>query len=508
MATVKRGQSGYRAVVMAGQYLSTKSHLALPNGLQARGVTGDAPRRASSPGASRMARKTAARHFSLAGGAKANVISRDVKAFLSQVGGNPREARYWLAQFQRATSSPFAVVEVDSSVFDSTDMVRSLAFGLAFLQRMDMKPVVVMGMSHDDAPPVGESQNSRLLVAQTQQLTEALQQQSATVLPFFSAEISPSPSSCPCSAGPSLWVDTGLLQWSLNCGMIPLICPARRDERGRAAILDSMEVTAAISHALQPHKVMFLTNTGGLRFASQVLDTVWLPGDLPQLSMAPWLSAKERHRVAGIARLLHRLPTESSAVITSADTLLTELFSHRGTGSLFKNRDPINRYTSFDGIDVNRLLALINKTFDKTLKRDYMESLKGRLHSVYLSEGYTAAAIVTLEVVNTPYLDKLVVSSTEQGQGTGHVLWECIRQDLGKLFWRSKTNNKVNPWYFKHCEGSFANGEWIVFWWGLTDIRESYELVEYAKNLPDSFQPSPLPPTQILKASLNTPASE
>lgn len=45
------------------------------------------------------------------------------------------------------------------------------------------------------------------------------------------------------------------------------------------------------------------------------------------------------------------------------------------------------RYTSFDGIDVTRLLALINKTFDKTLKRDYMESLEGRLHSVYLSEG-------------------------------------------------------------------------------------------------------------------------
>lgn len=107
MATVKRGQSGCRVVVMAGQYLSKKSHLALPNGLQPRGGAGDAPR-----GASRVAQKTETRHFSVAGGAKANVISRDVKAFLSQVGANPREARYWLAQFQRATSSPFAVVEV------------------------------------------------------------------------------------------------------------------------------------------------------------------------------------------------------------------------------------------------------------------------------------------------------------------------------------------------------------------------------------------------------------
>lgn len=84
---------------------------------------------------------------------------------------------------------------------------------------------------------------------------------------------------------------------------------------------------------------------------------------------------------------------------------------------------------------------------------------------------------------------------------TFHLLLKCLLS-------RSVCLSVCLSRYFKHCEGSFANGEWIVFWWGLTDIRESYELVEYAKNLPDSFQPSPLPPTQILTASLNTPASE
>lgn len=55
-----------------------------------------------------------------------------------------------------------------------------------------------------------------------------------------------------------------------------------------------------------------------------------LPSNLPILSTAAWLSKAQRCRVATIARLLNQLPTESSAVITSADTLLTELFSHRG----------------------------------------------------------------------------------------------------------------------------------------------------------------------------------
>ena len=60
------------------------------------------------------------------------------------------------------------------------------------------------------------------------------------------------------------------------------------------------------------------------------MDIVSMPSDLPSLTVAAWLSPAERRRVTAIARLLNQLLTESSAVITSADTLLTELFSHRG----------------------------------------------------------------------------------------------------------------------------------------------------------------------------------
>lgn len=82
--------------------------------------------------------------------------------------------------------------QVDTSVFDSREMVQSLAFGLSFLQRMDMKPVVVMGRSEQEEmgteEPVAGSRCTRGLVGRSQQLTEALQQHTATVLPLFSAE--------------------------------------------------------------------------------------------------------------------------------------------------------------------------------------------------------------------------------------------------------------------------------------------------------------------------------
>ncbi|XP_060882168.1 N-acetylglutamate synthase, mitochondrial [Labrus mixtus] len=516
---VNGGSSGCRAVVMAGKYLSSPSAPALSRSsslhqrkmvdMQRRTLSSDAASTVGKPAA--LAQQENPAYLSAADRqvlTNRNLIYRDVKAFLNEVGGDPREARYWLTQFQRATkaqSPAFAVLEVDSSVFDSREMVQGLAFGLSFLQRMDMKPVVVMGRSDYEEmghmEPVAGSRLTQELVKWSQQLTEALQQHSASVLPLFSAEsfllLHEAPRGS--SAASSVAVDTSLLQWSLDCGTIPLVCPVGRDGRGCSIMLDPTEVTAAISRALQPHKVMFLNNSGGLRSQQQkVLGTVSFPSDLPSLSTAAWLSAAERRKVSTIARLLNQLPTESSAVITSADTLLSELFSHRGSGTLFKNGDPIHRYTSLDGIDEERLLALINMSFDKTLRKDYIDSLKGRLYSIYLSEGYSAAAIITMEPVNrgTPYLDKFVVSSSKQGQGTSQILWECIRQDLGKLFWRSRATNKINPWYFKHCDGSFVNGVWTVFWFGLTDIRDSYELVEYAKAVPDSFYASSLTPSQ------------
>ncbi|CAL8275218.1 unnamed protein product [Lota lota] len=496
MSTMNSSSTGRRAVVLAGRYWSKPASSPAPQGGMFR-----PPQRLVSSNTAGDASKTVAwaqlqedatnslttkdRHVL----SNRTLIYRDVKAFLNEVGGDPREARYWLTQFQRATSPhapAFAVLELDHSVFESRDLVHKLAFGVSFLQRMDMKPVVVMGLA-GGAP--GEQR--RLLMENCKLLTEALQHNSATVLPFFSAEAMLTLQDPPHSAAPPVVaVDTSLLQWSLDCGAVPLLCPVGRDQAGSSVTLDAGEVTAAICRTLQPHKVMFLTRSGGLRnHQNQVVGSVSVPADLPGLLGASWLQPEERSRVETIARLLNHLPRESSAVITSACTLLTELFSHRGSGTLFKNADPIHRYSSLQQVDTERLLALINSSFERTLSESYLDTLETRLHSIYLSEGYSAVAIITREPVSsaTPYLDKFVVSSSLQGQGTGHLLWDCIRQDLGRLFWRSRACNRINPWYFKHCDGSFVNGVWTVFWFGLTDIRDSYELVEYAKNLPDSF---------------------
>ncbi|ELV11242.1 N-acetylglutamate synthase, mitochondrial [Tupaia chinensis] len=403
-----------------------------------------------------------------------SLVQRDIQAFLNQCGASPGEARHWLTQFQTCHHSadrPFAVIEVDEEVLQCRRAVSSLAFALAFLQRMDMKPLVVLGLPAPTAAwgCLSFWEAKAQLAQSCKALVDALRHNAAVSARsgFPPARYSPVlpngpavPSRAPRLAhsyGGIVSVETDLLQWCLESGSIPILCPIGETAARRSVLLDSLEVTASLAKALQPTKIIFLNNTGGLRDSShKILSNVNLPADLDLVTNAEWVSTKERQQM----RLI---------VDVNAERML--------------------RVRSLDSLDQGRLVDLVNASFGKKLRDDYLASLRPRLHSIYVSEGYNAAAILTTEPVlgGTPYLDKFVVSSSRQGQGSGQMLWECLRRDLQTLFWRSRVTNPINPWYFKHSDGSFSNKQWIFFWFGLADIRDSYELVNHAKGLPDSF---------------------
>ncbi|XP_073901638.1 N-acetylglutamate synthase, mitochondrial isoform X3 [Castor canadensis] len=348
-----------------------------------------------------------------------SLVQRDIQAFLNQCGASPGEARHWLLQFQSCQYSadkPFAVIEVEEEVLKCPQAVSSLAFALAFLQRMDMKPLVVLGLPAPTAPSGSLSfwEAKAQLAQSCKVLVDELRHNAATAVPFFGggsvlSAAEPAPHA---SYGGIVSVETDLLKWCLESSSIPILCPIGETAARRSVLLDSLEVTASLAKALQPTKIIFLNNSGGLRNTSQkVLSNVNLPVDLDLVTNAEWLSTKERQQIRLIVDVLSRLPHYSSAVITAASTLLTELFSNKGSGTLFKNVERMLRVTNLDSLDQGRLVNLVNASFGKKLREDYLDSLRPRLHSIYVSEGYNAAAILTVEPVlgGTPYLDKFVV---------------------------------------------------------------------------------------------------
>ncbi|XP_070569848.1 N-acetylglutamate synthase, mitochondrial-like [Ptychodera flava] len=422
--------------------------------------------------------------------------AQDLKRFLEEFGTDPREARYWLKNFRRNTEhwKPFAVVQIDQEVFQKPEMMESVASSVSFLLRHDMKTILVHGnITPDGTTITSDSQQAgrSQLTAETMAMVNKLEEHGAPAYPFFSGGcvLRVKPRDGLGFGGKIVDINTEPLEWCLKSHHVPVVSSIGETESGQLLSVDACHATEEIAKVLTPLKVMFLNTTGGFHDAdNHVIANVNLPADYEPLLRQRWCTRYMKYKVGRISKLLDRLPSPCSVVITSADTLLTELFTHRGSGTFFKNTEPIHVHRNLDNVSKERLVALLTRAFGKGLKDNYLDNLKGRLHTLYLSENYNACAVITQEqVTDIPYLDKFAVSAHSQGEGTSEMLWECVRRDFKSLFWRSRNTNMINPWYFKRSEGSWSNGNWTVFWYGISNPKISYELVDHAAALPSSF---------------------
>jgi acetylglutamate kinase len=241
----------------------------------------------------------------------------------------------------------------------------------------------------------------------------------------------------------------------------------------------------AIARAQQAHKVVFLTDAGGLLDGNgRLIPAVNLAEDYERLMQEPWATEPGRRRVRDIKRLLDELPHTSSVSITTPSFLARELFTHKGAGTLLQRGERIERHESFESIDKGRVRSLLERCFGRALAPRYFEQKKPI--AIYLADSYRAVAVVTLEE-GTPYLDKFAVTAEAQGAGVGASLWARMVLDHPRLFWRSRRANPINTWYFMKASGAVRDEEWVVFWIGIRDFDDIRRIVERALSLPPSL---------------------
>lgn len=422
---------------------------------------------------------------------------QDLRRFLEEIGTDPREARYWLRQFQNHESSPeqpFAVVQVDSEIMDDEVMLDKLASCLAFLHRNGMPVIIVHGLDSPVDNNINIRQRRAKVIEDNIELVDLLEKHGSRARPFMNSGHVLSALENPSSAfhGRIDKVDVKPLQRCLRSGHIPVLTAVGESPSGQVLCVDSNDAAIRIAQVLKPMKVMFLNSTGGLvDRQGNILGNVSVSDDLEFLLKQPWHSETTLQQVILIAKLLHTLPESSSAVITSADSIIQELFTHKGSGTMFLRPEKIQKHHTLVTVDTDKLKQLLIKSFNKPLNADYFFLLEHRLHTLYVTESYSAAAVITNEeeVDGVKYLDKFTVGRQSQGLGTSDTLWRKIKQDFSCLFWRSRGTNRINPWYFIRCGGSCTSGEWTVFWYGISDYTLTQKLVEHAKTFPPSFDP-------------------
>jgi acetylglutamate kinase len=401
--------------------------------------------------------------------------------------GSAREIQQYLKRFSQLDAKRFAVVKVGGAVL--RDDLTELASSLTFLQRVGLTPIVVHGAGPqlDEelvkagiekrtvnglrvTPPQALGIVRRVFHQQNLALVDALHAMDTRATSVVSGVF---------AAG---WLDRencGLvgrverielapIEASLRQGSIPVIASLGETDEGQILNINADFAANELVRVLQPYKIVFLTGTGGLLDGSgKVIDSINLSTEYEQLMAQPWVSGGMRLKLEQIADLLRDLPPASSVSITRPSELAKELFTHKGSGTLVRRGEKVLRFESWEGVDRERLRGLVDSSFaPRRLAADYFE--RTRPYRVYVSENYRTAMILTLED-GSPYLDKFAVLDEAQGEGLGRAVWQVMRAETPRLFWRSRHGNRVNAFYHEQSDGCFKASRFRVFWYGLGD---------------------------------------
>jgi hypothetical protein len=272
--------------------------------------------------------------------------------------------------------------------------------------------------------------------------------------------------------------------WTDVVKAVPTDAIAALDVAGRGGRADAPAAMRRL-HEIGCRKIVVLDAQGILCRDGEPVGIVALPEDFQD---ATWIArVEERQRPAVQFALEIAVPAESldiSVSLASPINMLAELFTVRGSGTLFR---PQARFDMFQTPNADRergLCDVVERAFERTLVDRAFASARNARGIV---EAQHRAAALLIPTALGDYMSKFAVIREAQGTGIGAELWAEICAISDKLFWRSRSANPVNSWYARVAEGMIRDGGWVFFWRGLP-VSEVEAARQLALNLPEDFE--------------------
>lgn len=338
-----------------------------------------------------------------------DLLDKTLRLFLDGI-GRREEYEFYLQRFLGEGTPAFAMLCPDAdSIRDAAEV---LIFDLQFLMRLDLVPLIVVG--GDD---VGRS------IQPLVRFNDAV-------------DVISSPSS--------------ISDWLKDCrkrSRIPVLA-----EPGH--VVDTLQrIVPDVSR-----RVHWVRASGG--FLSGLGELIQIVYTEKQLSDD--LGDEDKVLLEWCRALLRSQPSLHVS-ISSPLSLLEELFTIKGSGTLIRPGSVIQSMRATDVIDSGRLVSLLEDAFGRALR----DSDGWRSSDViYLESKYRGAALVEHGVVGD-YLTKFAVGAEARGLGLAQELWREVTAQHSRLFWRSRESNPINPWYKQHADGRHRANGWMIFWRGI-----------------------------------------
>ncbi len=418
--------------------------------------------------------------------------------------GSAKEIQQYLKRFSQRDASRFAVVKVGGAIL--RDDLDALVSSLAFLQQVGLTPIVIHGAGPqlDDELAASNIKKRtvdglrvttqsvlkivrRVCIQENLRLVESLQVQGIRAVALNSGVLEAKLLNTKKYGfvGKVCKVHTEAIYSAIKAGSIPVISSLGETELGQIVNINADWAANELVKTLQPYKIIFLTNTGGLLDGEgKIIDSINLSSDYQQLMQQPWLHSGMKVKIEQIAELLNQLPSDTSVSITKPSELAKELFTHRGSGTLVRKGKLIKSVNTWSKLNKTKLQKLLESGFSKKMLPSYFTDTKPE--RVYFSEDYRAALVI-LNVNGLAYLDKFAVSEDAQGEGLGTAAWSVMRQQTPKLFWRSRRDNSINEFYMQSSDGCMKFEHWTVFWYGMDNFAEIQQAVDFCLQRPASF---------------------
>lgn len=418
-----------------------------------------------------------------------------VNQVLSQL-AESREARYYLAQFSQTDRMHFAVVKVGGGVVEK--QLEALASALAFLRNLGLMPIILHGagpqldaaldaagietVKHDGlrvTTPEAMGVIRPVIYRANRQIVSALEEQGirAQGIQHGVFECGFLDQEKLGLVGEIRGIDLEAIREAVDRGVLPVVASLGESAAGQVMNVNADIAARELIWAVQPHKIIFLTPTGGLLDESgRVISAISLQSDFDFLLQQPWVHSGMRLKLQQVAQILEALPDSASVSITSVENLARELFTHRGAGTLIRKGERILELEDFDDETAERARGLLEQSFGRTLRPDYFDDLP--LETVLVSESYGAMAIVLEGVEGIAYLDKFAVTPEAQGAGLGAAVWQALIQRFPRLYWRSRVDNPVTQWYYEQADASITRDRWVSLSRGIRDFGQLQRCVE------------------------------
>ncbi len=426
-----------------------------------------------------------------------------VRKALSQLSSS-QEARHYLKEFSDIGASRFAVVKIGGGILEN--QLDEVAAALAFVFHLGLTPIILHGAGPQIDRALSEAGLSGervdelrvttaemmavirpVIYALNQKLVEALSGHGVRAQGIqhgvFNCNLLDEQRYGLVGDIQSVHVDG--VRSVIRTGCLPVLTCLGESASGQVLNINADIAARELVWLVRPHKVIFLTPTGGLLDQhQQIIPSISIRDQMQTLLQQDWVHSGMKLKLQQIARMLEPLDASSSVSITSVDQLARELFTHKGAGTLIAKGELIESYDSIDNTLQSQLKQILESSFGRGLRPDYFASL--RLEKLYMSESRRAVAVITRGFNGLPYLNKFAVTPEGQGEGLGATLWRVIREDCSTLYWRSRSNNPINSWYYKRANVTCRKNGWIAFFCG-SDLDQAVSCLGDAFEQSDSW---------------------